>query len=474
MSDTLDQIDAAINNLCACGCGRPLSPDGESAYFRSANCQARWHNAQAHNPREVYTSEDPDYQYPDGPARWRPDLVTAADDTGLTPLGSQTWYTGRFQAQIFEHDGTDAWHLRLNDGHRYVGTDLADVGGRQDPVTDELVTRIGEVWRRLERELTNRDHTVADDRLPLTSLDLSNLFPGMSLVASQAIWVPAPVLVEGYPWRRLCMSCNRHGAPQYGLRLGTELRVRVEAAQECPHCGTEYPGPVLRPAAEREPEWDSWRLSLTATNNGHRYGHRQLLSMRHLTAVVDPAALIQYEWDRMELELLRQIPGAEPQPRPPARVWRETSTGRVWVGPVDGDVTDPTRYTELGHVAEDGLRFNEPEPPPGFHSMSVVRARQIRFERQALPAPDMSSLRVSLAELGRRVHEAILGGMAPLVPVAEQLRAAMDRFHTGQQAEPTRFEGGLTDDQRRALGARRNRNTGPPPAPLDSRRRGHR
>jgi hypothetical protein len=38
----LDQIDAAVEERCACGCGTQLSPAGPSAYFASEGCQQRW------------------------------------------------------------------------------------------------------------------------------------------------------------------------------------------------------------------------------------------------------------------------------------------------------------------------------------------------------------------------------------------------------------------------------------------------
>lgn len=56
--DILDQIDAAVQELCACGCGSLLSPDGPSAYFASQSCQDVWHAAQATDPQEVYRAPD--------------------------------------------------------------------------------------------------------------------------------------------------------------------------------------------------------------------------------------------------------------------------------------------------------------------------------------------------------------------------------------------------------------------------------
>ncbi len=41
-TNILDTIDAAVNRLCACGCLRPLGPDGPSAYWATETCQLRW------------------------------------------------------------------------------------------------------------------------------------------------------------------------------------------------------------------------------------------------------------------------------------------------------------------------------------------------------------------------------------------------------------------------------------------------
>lgn len=161
MPDILERIDAATDNLCMCGCGTPLNPAGPSAYYVDAAHQQAWMRAQTTRPHEVRGSEgvDPDQM------RWRPDLVTDADDANLLSLGSQSWYDGRYHAQVFERtDRPETWHLRLDDGHRYVGADLAEVGGRQDPLTAELEGRVREAWRRLERELGDARRLVpADD-----------------------------------------------------------------------------------------------------------------------------------------------------------------------------------------------------------------------------------------------------------------------------------------------------------------------
>jgi hypothetical protein len=54
----LDRIDATIEEMCACGCGRPLRADGPSAYWASDECHRNWQGRRATEPAEVYQRLD--------------------------------------------------------------------------------------------------------------------------------------------------------------------------------------------------------------------------------------------------------------------------------------------------------------------------------------------------------------------------------------------------------------------------------
>lgn len=304
MPDILDQIDAATYNLCMCGCRTPLDPDGPSAYYIDAAHQQGWMRDQTTRPSEVHGTEfvDPDQM------RWRPDLVTDADDSNLIALGSETvGYTGHHHAQVFERtDRPETWHLRLDDGHRYVGADLAEVGGRQDPVTAELEARIKEAWRRLERELGNTRHLVADD--PWSDVMSDGLCDLPSeREASEGCW-PA-----GVTWQRRCRSCGQHGVPMAERRVVYEFDYlaaateRVEFCDLCPHCRTPFPGPPISASWHLDPLSGWWRLVLrmTAGDNRLKFGYRLLVE--ELRNSTDPAGFIQRTWDRMEADLLRRV-----------------------------------------------------------------------------------------------------------------------------------------------------------------------
>lgn len=139
--DVLVAIDAATGGLCACGCQRPLDPNGASAYFFNADCQRLWNEARAVRPYEVHGSQWVDSDQ----MRWRPDLVSEAPDEGLE-LRGRPFRRGRFTAQMFTRTDRHGIHLRLDDGNRFVGVDVTTEFA-EDP------NALEEAWGRLEREL---------------------------------------------------------------------------------------------------------------------------------------------------------------------------------------------------------------------------------------------------------------------------------------------------------------------------------
>jgi hypothetical protein len=144
VTDMLDRIDAALAGECPCGVPpRPGSP------YCSYDCEP--------------TNLAPDgAEHPPTEMRWRPDLVTAASDDGLEPVGEvprPLRYAGSYNPTVFRRTGSDMWHLRLDDGHRHVGIDVAEI----DPDTmaeAEVADRVSAAYRALERELRNSRHAV--------------------------------------------------------------------------------------------------------------------------------------------------------------------------------------------------------------------------------------------------------------------------------------------------------------------------
>lgn len=142
----LDRIDNTIAGLCPCG----ATPRDDSPYC-SADCEP------THRAADTGHSA----------MRWRPDLVTAADDSDLIPIGvvvraadTVAIREGRHNATMYQRaTNPTVWHLRLDDGHRYVGCDLANMGAPDGIISTEQTARIHHTWQRLERELGDRRRT---------------------------------------------------------------------------------------------------------------------------------------------------------------------------------------------------------------------------------------------------------------------------------------------------------------------------
>lgn len=135
----LERIDRAVGQLCPCG----AAPREGSAYC-SYDCV----------PNHVTPETEPQYHdVPPTAMRWRPDLVSAVDDTGLVSWIPRTRH-GDFCVEVFVRAGTDQLHVRLDDGARWVGADVA-----RDPTAD-FSTRYEAKLRALLAELDNERHRV--------------------------------------------------------------------------------------------------------------------------------------------------------------------------------------------------------------------------------------------------------------------------------------------------------------------------
>jgi len=146
-----DQIDRAIAGLCPCGAPRrePSEELPEGSLYCSYDCE----------PNHISVHTDPRETGPLAtPSRWRPDLVSAVDDTGLVSVQARR-RRGRFWAEVFERAGTDRLHLRLDDDIRFVGADLPRGEGAEH---DERCAR---KWAALERELSDSNNrSAAEER----------------------------------------------------------------------------------------------------------------------------------------------------------------------------------------------------------------------------------------------------------------------------------------------------------------------
>lgn len=259
----LDRIDATLYGLCPCG-AQPREGSPYCSYDCEPNHIGEHTDLSAAGSHELAT-----------PMRWRPDLVTDAPDVGLTRLGGRV-RSGRFWRQVFERDGTDRVHLRVDDGHRYVGADVSAEFGHD---------AYDEVWERLERNLTDPRQQVPDTRP--TVLDRWYWSPDRP--------APRPENPDTL-WARHCPSCGRRGEP-----------ISHTFSDLCCWCSTELPGPPLQAAAESDPASGARSLRLSARLRGQRIAVGHILTEARLVASHDPAELVRSTWAELETQLLTAI-----------------------------------------------------------------------------------------------------------------------------------------------------------------------
>lgn len=196
----LDRIDAIIDGRC--NCGQPPAPAYEP-YCSETCADTPTHHA-------VHTTSHVDGT----PMRWRPDLVTAADDSDLTLIERRP--RGRLNAATYWRRGGTLMHLRLDDGNRYVGADVdtSTTGGYDGtPIWDHPT------WERLERELNDNRRTVPDpcydhDGDPwedLERLSTERLHAMRSASLAPATWhhdvqSPAGAAWEWVTWKRCAVT----------------------------------------------------------------------------------------------------------------------------------------------------------------------------------------------------------------------------------------------------------------------------
>lgn len=152
----LDTIDQAIDGRCPCG----ADPRPGSAYC-GPDCEP------THISDDTDTNGPGRFSHRHGPAtpaRWRPDLaINDEDDFGYEPINANTHYEGPFFARLLRPLDADGLHLRLDDGHRWVGHTIDRFDGQ---FTSATVARMKRVWRRLERQLTDTDQAVIEQPPP--------------------------------------------------------------------------------------------------------------------------------------------------------------------------------------------------------------------------------------------------------------------------------------------------------------------
>lgn len=441
----LDQIDRVTSGLCPCG-----APPAAGSAYCSDDC------------RPTHIAEDTDQTGPGGmsrhgvatPMRWRPDLVTAADDSDLIPVDApRTGYAGRFNPTVFHRrSNPDLLHLRLDDGYRSVGLDVAEVADEHGRISFEAVERVRDTWRRLERDLVNPRHAEPVDGDPWADVgwglgDTGRLF---ALPAGHA---PTYHFVrpQRQPEHLDLLAFRGDGVlfiGDYRFEVTADLAEREDPGSDLIGWGGTL-------TIRRWPDGNSVTMDVFT---------RSYLELPDLPR--SEVALGEWQSELGEPVTI-EITGLNPTPFRPDE---PAALGTVAIAPLGTDPAEPHAWTDLGHIVDDGLR--EPNDGNGWGGSGWTTDRGQRTG---------SGWTVESGTSADFRLDNTYAGFIPAVNArqAEVLRDAGMRerrdFLVYNELPPVPETATVAsrqgDPMGSALAARRNRNTGPTPDRLDGRRR---
>jgi hypothetical protein len=243
-ADILDTIDAAVQELCACGCRQPLTPDGPSAFYASPECQRRFMEAQTTDPHDVYRRDD------------------AAPYVGVD---SAVWPLTETPTEHPETSGDAPDNYRITWSPGLVR--LAEAAGN---------TRIDTSAPRSLEEFLDRAHP----RTP---------------------WLcPDP---SGVGFRRRCEQCAAVVVPSVQDCLTPTLgpeQPRWQQVMVCPTCGRHLPGPAVYADVQYG---TPGRSVLTLHLSDGRGRCRRTVHLDRLARLSDPGRAVALLWTDMESEL---------------------------------------------------------------------------------------------------------------------------------------------------------------------------
>lgn len=170
--DVLERVDAAVEGRCPCG----ADPRPGSAWC-SPDCE----------PTHRGPDTDAWGSGPPTAARWRPDLVTVFDDTGLTLLDSTHRDDTGLDYRVYTDSESVRAFLRVDDGHRFVGLEV--------PWSELEASGPSGSFRRLERELGDRRRLDPEPSLPPAPLPVGQTTEEFAAAATawhRLLWIPNP------------------------------------------------------------------------------------------------------------------------------------------------------------------------------------------------------------------------------------------------------------------------------------------
>lgn len=151
MGDIVDQIDAAIEGRCACGCGAAITDSSPSAYFAREHCHARWMAKQRGLAPPPDTDVAPPFPGRPGAPSTPAPTPAATPTYGLALLLRQGWrYATASQGPL---PAVPVPWLRWCDDCRQHVTPVD--GMRALPITYDTIANPSAVMEPLELERAN-------------------------------------------------------------------------------------------------------------------------------------------------------------------------------------------------------------------------------------------------------------------------------------------------------------------------------
>lgn len=355
MDDVLTAIDRATSGLCPCG----ADPRDGSAYC-SDDCVP--------NYRGVHTSSDTDGTQ----MRWRPDLVTEVDDSGMELI--HEFRRGRFHAQafVYGHDAQPAGHLRLDDGHRFVSVNVDD---------QALSGNLNDIWDRLERELTDSQYAEPD---PWADANWRLTDSEIRLVTNPAFHRRLSEAVDRVEEEVFATGVARSGEADPRLR-GSVFVAPVEADLRNPSVWAEV-GTVAvdglnwgdTDTCSGPPVWGTTDRGPVTMTLDNRYG-----AFRPSFADVGTVTHYDIEIDAPEgLPLLDALVAVESEAalRERARILAEQSRGLAYsrLGEQIGWALEELGRTMRPALEALGRSFPQPRPEPDHPMLAAIEARRNR------------------------------------------------------------------------------------------------
>lgn len=298
----VDDIDAATEGRCACGCGLAVGDDSPSAYYATDHCQRRYLSARATNAQDVYDRADAAL-VPVGadhvpvPLDGRPavpDFASAFD--GLRR------YAAGFR-EMLEHG-----HIRFPPPAGPIADTQPDVFtcpdcGRRSTHPEDIrqgYCRACHDWTG-NRPAGTPPRTFATGGLLGNHLHFDARTAGRWLDTTEGT-------VEVIRYRRFCPHCNARRAPemyredQHAVaHFGRPDRRDIGGAerQRCSSCRHTWPGPPY--LASFDAETDPGRYELWLRRG--RWKTRAYVDRAFLADQGDPRACVDEAWERLEREL---------------------------------------------------------------------------------------------------------------------------------------------------------------------------